>query len=64
MHSNVQIKASVELAGRSTSQHSQPGLSSSTALLSYEVMRDNLHIHTLIPPKMTRASALGHSGKW
>ena len=31
---------------------------------NHEVMRDNLHIHTLIPPKMTRASALGHSGKW
>jgi hypothetical protein len=61
VHSNVQIKASVELGGRSTSQHSQLGLSSSTAL-SYEVMRDNLHIHTLIPPRMTRASALGHSG--
>jgi hypothetical protein len=36
VHSNVQIKASVELGGRSTSQHSQPGLSSST-VLSYEV---------------------------
>jgi hypothetical protein len=31
---------------------------------NHGVMRDNLHIHTLIPPKMTRAIALGHSGKW
>jgi hypothetical protein len=31
---------------------------------NHGVMRDNLHIHTLIPPKMTRASPLGHSGKW
>jgi hypothetical protein len=31
---------------------------------NHSIMRDNLHIHTLIPPKITRASALGHSGKW
>jgi hypothetical protein len=31
---------------------------------NHRVMRDSRHIHTLIPPKMTRASALGHSGKW
>ena len=30
---------------------------------NHGIVRDSLHIHTLIPPKKIRASALGHSGK-
>jgi hypothetical protein len=29
---------------------------------NHSIMRDNLHIHTLIPLRMTRASALGPNG--